>query len=211
MLETKRVYLERVGEIEFYYNHLQREENTAESILFRVQKANLILMLYNLVESTVSNSIKAIREAIHNNVDVNFDCLKAEIKKEILIDLKNATISAENFIKESRVISNDIIKLSFSIRAISNGNIDREAITRLSQVYGFNISNSDFEETGHGNTLEAIRKKRNDLAHGTYSFSQVGKEYSLQDLESLKNKTVKYLGNIVSNIESYLDTQSYKS
>lgn len=209
MQETKRILQERIIEIDEYYSYISSiNENQIDPTVFKILKANILLMLYNFVEAVVSNSVDAIRSGIHNDNDANFDCLKNEIKSQIIRDLKQ-NISPDNFVHLCSVISKDIIKMSFKKENISKGNIDRDVINSISLTYGFNVKNSNYVETGHGETLTVIKDKRNDLAHGTFSFAEIGKEYSIPDLEKLKNKTVKYLTFVVNEIEVYLTSKLY--
>lgn len=209
MNNVKIILAERTKEIGLYIEHLEFIESTSDKTLFKVMKANTLLMLYNLVEAVVSNSIDSIRHSIYQNRDVEFDCLKEKIKTQIIKDLKR-NISPENFVKQTTKISNDIIKLSFKKEIVSNGNIDLEKITELAGVYGFNIKGSNFEETGHGKSITDIKGKRNDLAHGTYSFSEIGKNYSMEDLQKTSNQSIKYLEYITTQIETYIQNQHYK-
>ena len=210
MIEVKQILTERKKEIDLYISHLSSIENDADKTLFKVMKANTLLMLYNLIEAVVSNSINSIRNSIYIDQSVKFDCLKEQIKIQIIKDLKK-NISPENFVKQTQKISNDIINLSFNKESISNGNIDLDKIKELSNIYGFTIKGSIYEETGHGNSITAIKGKRNDLAHGTYSFSEIGKDYSLEDIQKISNQTIKYLDFIILNIETYIQNQSYKN
>lgn len=210
MINVKNILIERRNEINLYVQHLFNIEAVADKILFKVMKANTLLMLYNLIEAVVSNSIDSIRDSIHTNPVVRFDSLKEQIKVQIIKDLKK-NISPENFAKQSLKISNDIIKLSFKRETISNGNIDLQRIKDLANIYGFEIMGSDYKETGHGKIITDIRGKRNDLAHGTYSFSEIGKNYSLEDIEKMSSQTIKYLDYITKNIETYIQNQQYKN
>lgn len=200
---------ERKIEITDYINHLSNVESTINNTLFKVMKANTLLMLYNLIEAVISNSIDSIRNSIYNSPEVEFDCLKEQIKIQIIKDLKK-NISPDKFVNQTVKISNDIIKLSFKKEGISNGNIDLEKIKELAQTYGFEISGSIYQETGHGSTITDIKGKRNDLAHGTYSFSEIGKDYSLPDLYKISSQTIKYLEFVASNIRIYLEQKHYK-
>jgi hypothetical protein len=210
MDNVKQILTERKKEIDLYLNHLTSVESDADKTLFKVMKANSLLMLYNLIEAIVSNSINSIRNSIYTDQTVKFDCLKKQIKIQIIKDLKK-NISPENFVKQTQKISNDIIKLSFKKENISNGNIDLDKISELSEVYGFIITGSDYKETGHGIAITDIKGKRNDLAHGTYSFSEIGKDYSLEDIQKISNQTIKYLDFITNNIETYIQQKHYKT
>ncbi|AZA73980.1 MAE_28990/MAE_18760 family HEPN-like nuclease [Chryseobacterium indoltheticum] len=209
MQVTKEIVTSRSTEIVSYLNYLQSiDEDNFDRTVFKILKANLLLMLYNFVESVVSNSIDAIRRNIYHNADANFDCLKNEIKIQILKDLKT-NMSPEEFVKSCTLITKDIIKLSFKKEKISKGNIDKEVINELSVIYGFNIRNSNYRDTAHGETLSTIKQKRNDLAHGTFSFAEIGKNYTTQDLEKITNQTINYLIFITQEIEIYLNEKKF--
>ncbi len=210
MIDVKQILINRKIEIELYIEHLRIIENKADQVLFKVMKANTLLMLYNLIEAVVANSINEIRNSIYSNKDIEFDSLKEQIKAQIIKDLKR-NVSPDNFVKQSQKISNDIIKLSFKKENISNGNIDRDRIIELANIYDFNVNGSDYKKTKHGETLYIIKDKRNDLAHGTYSFSEVGKDYSLFEIEKISIQTIEYLDFVINNIELYIQEQQYKT
>lgn len=164
-------------------------------------------MLYNLVESSISNAI----EEIHNNMHVNnttFDSLNIELKKVLIKQLKN-NINPHDFVIGINNLAIDIVKRCFQKRKISNGNIDNNTISKLGREYGFDV-NTTYATTKNGKCLEEIRGRRNDLAHGTFSFTEIGKEYTIEDLEKMKDETVNYLTEILSNINTYLINQQYK-
>ncbi|MFK7001306.1 MAE_28990/MAE_18760 family HEPN-like nuclease [Flavobacterium oreochromis] len=201
---TKQIILDRKSEIVNYLDYIKStDEDNFDRTVFKILKANLLLMLYNFVESVISNSIDEIRDTIYNDNNTTFDNLKKEIKIQIIKDLKT-NINAENFITSCMQISKDIIKYPFKKEKISKGNIDIEIIKELSLVYGFNIKDSNYLETGHGKTLSDIKIKRNDLAHGTYSFAEVGKDYTLTDLEKITTQTINYITFITDEISKYL-------
>ncbi|NEN91620.1 MAG: hypothetical protein F6K48_23030 [Okeania sp. SIO3H1] len=49
----------------------------------------------------------------------------------------------------------------------------------------------------------------NNLAHGIKSFAEVGKDKSADELIKIKNKVVKYLRQIIENIEIYINNREY--
>lgn len=202
------IFNERVREIELYYNFLKANLNNRSEIeLYKILRSNLILMLYNMVESTISNAI----EEIHNNMHVNnttFDSLNFELKKVLIKQLKN-NINPHDFVQSINNLATDIVKQCFQKRKISNGNIDNDTISKLGRDYGFNIRTT-YEETKNGKCLEVIRGRRNDLAHGTFSFTEIGKEYTIEDLGLMKDEAINYLNQILQNISVYLNNQNYK-
>ena len=210
MLSVKATFNDRVKEIDIYYNFLDSHlSSAADEDLKKILKSNLILMLYNLVESSISNAIEEIHIDIHRNF-VSFNILKSELKKVLIRFLKSEKgPSPDNFILHMSDIAIDIVKRCFKKQKISNGNIDNYSIRDLGKNYGFN-SNTTYSLTRNGLCLADIRGRRNDLAHGTFSFTEVGKEYSIEDLKKMKDETFNYLTEIIHNIDSYLKNQDYK-
>lgn len=208
MVNVKKTFQDRVTEIEVYYVFLDNYLNSStDRELSKILRSNLILMLYNLVESTVANAIEEIHNDIHSQ-NISFDSLNTQLKKVLIKQLKN-NINPHDFVISINNIAIDIVKRSFLKKKISNGNIDNNTISKLARDYGFSI-NTTYASTKNGKCLEEIRGRRNDLAHGTFSFTEIGKEYTLPDLEKMKNETICYLNEILTNIETYLTNKSYR-
>jgi hypothetical protein len=64
-------------------------------------------------------------------------------------------------------------------------------------------------ESRGGVALEDVKNKRNNLAHGTMSFVECGRDYTIEDLKKIKNETVFFLQNILSGMKNYYDNQLY--
>ena len=211
MTSVKTIFNERKNEINTYFDYLnQYQPQNADDSLFKILKSNLILMLYNLVESSISNAIEEIHNDIHLK-SASFNDLKTELKSLIINYIKN--VNSKKFVENINDIATDIIKHSFNTevkKKLFSGNIDSKKIKEFSDKYGFD-SNTDLTKTGQGNWLITIKDKRNDLAHGTYSFTEVGKDYSIQDLTSMKDKTINYIESILDNIEQYLLNDKFKN
>lgn len=210
MTNTKQILADRKNEIGSYVQYLMTIENTISGDLFKIFKSNTILMLYNIVEAVISSAIEDIRYSIHNDPTTSFDDLKVEIKVQIIKDLR-VNINAKDFINISSNLSTDIIKNSFKKDKISNGNINRKVVRELSEIYGFQVHGSDYSKTKDGTIINDIKSKRNDLAHGTFSFAEIGKDFSYQDVEDLSNCTINFLEFVIENIEVYLANKDYKA
>ena len=72
----------------------------------------------------------------------------------------------------------------------------------LSEIYGFQVQGSDYSKTKDGVVINDIKSKRNDLAHGTFSFAEIGRDYSYQDVEDLSNCTINFLEYIIGNMDT---------
>jgi hypothetical protein len=206
MIDVKNTFEQRKIEIEEYFRFLSKYiPANADDNLFKILKSNLLVMLYNLIESSISNAIEEIHNNIYSN-SISFNLLKEKIKTLIITNVKR--VNSDKFVAKITDIATDIIRHTFKREELFNGNVDSRKIKKLSEQYGFN-SYTDYERTKHGTHLVTIKDKRNDLAHGIYSFTEVGKEYTVQDLEDMKDKTINYISDILDNIELYLNNKEY--
>jgi len=175
------------------------------NLLTKTLKANSFLLLYNLIESSMRNAIEAIFDELKGK-KVSFNAVRVEIKKVVLENFKNR--SPNKIHSKIKDISLDIITAGFDSKKLFSGNIDRDEITKTARRYGFSFD-TDYAKTKHGENLYDIMEKRNDLAHGNKSFSEIGKSISIGDLLKIKNEVIEYIGQILKNIETYLNNKEY--
>lgn len=179
-----------------------------EPDLEKTLKASSFLLLYNLVEATMRNAIEAIFDEL-NTQSISFDQVRPEIRKIVLKNIKNLKESEEeNFFSEISNISVGIINAKCNTEKLFSGNIDHVLINNTAKAYGFSFK-TNYAKTGHGKDLEIVKVNRNYLAHGNKSFTEVGREKSARELVELKNKVIRYLKQILLNIEIYLNNQEY--
>jgi hypothetical protein len=176
-----------------------------DSELVKTLKANSFLLLYNLIESSMTNAIQAIFDKLINE-RVAFDSISIKLKKIVVENFKNR--SPQSVHTQMRDISLDIIKVGFNRKKLFSGNINAEKITKTAEQYGFS-HNTDYDTTKHGRSLHDIKEIRNDLAHGDKSFAEVGRGKSIEELIKIKDEVVEYIKQILNNIESYLISNQY--
>jgi len=85
--------------------------------------------------------------------------------------------------------------------------VDAKEIKNIAKKYGFS-SKTDVA-TRDGIDLLSIKKNRNDLAHGVMSFKEVGQNTSAENLVEISERVIKYLRQILENIDEYLVKQEY--
>ncbi|MEG4582281.1 MAE_28990/MAE_18760 family HEPN-like nuclease [Microcoleus sp. MON1_C5] len=176
-----------------------------DSELIKTLKASGFLLLYNLVESTMRNAIQAIFDELQGQ-RVSYDQIRPELKKIVLKNLKKR--DPDKIFSSITAISIDIIIAGFDKEDLFSGNLDGRKIRTTATEYGF-LHRTDSVKTGDGIDLLIIKSNRNDLAHGLKSFAEVGKDKTADELLEIKNKTVRYLRQILQNIEQYLSNQDY--
>ncbi len=226
MDSTRQDFNNRKVEIENYFNFLKifDADNTkiqylqaGEVITERINPefqitliANSFLILYNLIEATVRNSIIEIYNQVEED-EITYETLSENLKK-IWIKQKASKLRENNYrqdtLKESiseianDILNKEIIKLDKNNIDIS-GNLDAQKIRDLADSIGF-------QRTANGRNLVSIKEKRNRLAHGEHTFYDVGKDYTVNEIDNFKNETFDYLADVISNIEDYISSSNYK-
>ena len=177
-------------------------------------KANIIMMLYNAVESTVSQCLEKVHDRI-NAYNLKYEDLSDNIKKLIAvyyghsIDQANNVDSAmEHVLKFSDFINgNENISISYEELTkkyqMYSGNLDTREILNVLRRYGINFEQRCSE-------LKTIKDYRNKLAHGEESFEEVGRTLSVQQLQEMENRTFEYLEKMINEITKYLDEEQFK-
>ena len=226
MDNTKQDFAKRKTEIDNYFKllivfddddtklHYKNEEGIIieEKIQHQAQViliANAFLILYNLIESTVRNSIIDIYARIED-AEVSYENLTDNLKKiwikEITNDLKEANYRSDTlrdriFTLAEKILKREAILLSEEHIDFA-GNIDAKKIRELANTIGFDI-------TSNGRELEEIKNKRNRLAHGEQTFYDVGKDFSVTQIINFKNETFKYLSDVIEKIEKFITDKNY--
>ncbi len=227
MDSTRQDFEKRKEEIENYFKFLkifdddntklQYLSNGGEVVTERINTefqitliANSFLILYNLIEATVRNSIIEIYNKVEED-EITYETLSENLKK-IWIKQKANKLRENNYKQDTLreyiseiandILNEEIIKLDKNNIDIS-GNLDAQKIRDLADSIGF-------QKTANGRNLVSIKEKRNRLAHGEHTFYDVGKDYTVNEIDNFKNETFDYLADVISNIENYISSNNYK-
>ena len=218
MINVKETFEERKGEIEFYYSilvEIDKENSSIHTIdnarLFKIMKSNFILMLYNLVESTVSTGMLEIYESIKND-----SCTYKNMVQELQTIWRDAKVKQvyssstelKTYTNRVKDIVDDITTSAPFILEKGmlniNGNLNAGRIKHICDDHRIRYTVVDDD-----NKLEEVRKKRTSLAHGDESFSQCARDLTLSDLESIKDIIIRFLQGIIQGMEDYCDNKKY--
>lgn len=221
MINTRIEYNKRLREVELYFDTLKLldkghctincvdilgnlESKSIDTDLSTILKANGFILLYNLVEATIRNSIDAVLNSIHSST-VTFRELSEKLRKiwlkQELKGLNPDKNTKEILLMANTILENEILKFERDCINIS-GNIDAKRIREIIKQFGGN-------EISNGRNLKIIKEKRNNLAHGEFTFTEVGKDYSIQDLINYKNETQNYLSRVLDEVQDYINNQKY--
>lgn len=217
MNNTRLEYNKRLHEVEVYFETLKMLDNGSCSIkcidilgnettkeidseLSTILKANGFLLLYNLIESTIRKSIDAVITSMHTS-SVTFRNLSEELRK-LWIKQEGKNSNEEKIMSIAKIVlENGLLTFKKDFINIS-GNIDAQEIRKILKQVGGN-------EIRDGRCLKAIKDKRNHLAHGDFSFSEIGKDYTVRDLITYKDDTKDYLSKVLGEIQNFIDNQKY--
>lgn len=226
---VREVFNDRKNEIELYYqlidflDNIEKEdgEKSINDILFnkdieKIVRANALLMLYNLVESTLVNGIEEVYSVFRQD-GITYSQVRHEIKeiwfnyrfsnaydKKAHFDTYKKT--AEKII--TSIMLNEPLELDRKATGIS-GNLDADSIRDVCKKHGIQFKSP--EECHGGVKLGKVKEQRNQLAHGTLSFVECGRDFTVIDLHEIKIEVEKFLSGFIDAIELYYDKKEYLS
>jgi len=174
------------------------------------------LLLYNLIESTVYNSITNIFDEIKDEglkyVDIIEDVQKYWLTNFYKHDDKKtkATI-IETIMKVANQIFTHTISLA-SNEINYGGSLDAKNIFATAKSMKIDIANIQriYDKNIHGQILIDVKKKRNWLAHGEKSFIEVGSSSTFSQLDDARKYICDFLGEFISSVEDYIINKHYK-
>lgn len=201
-----------------------------DSELIRILKSNTILLLYNLVEGTISSVLNEFFGTL-NKESIKYSEYKNEIR-QIWIKYKHRSF-ATNEKKEVSYIVSTIEGVFDEIFLIEPKNIrDNELGTKIVHNYDAYVAETQSSEvsgnldarrirdifssyglpvnTNRCDPLLKVKNKRNSLAHGNETFAQVGSNFSTQELINMKNEIKLFLDVLLTQTDSYLSNKEYK-
>lgn len=210
-LENPRISANKIEDESVVETELQINSSKVDTL-----RSTTYLLLYNLIESTVYNSVISIFDEISDKGLKYFDIVE-DVQKYWLNNLykhddkkKKETI-IETIMNVAIQIFNDTIVLA-SNEINYGGSLDAKTIFATAKSMRIDVGNVRriYDENKHGQTLKEIKQKRNWLAHGEKSFIEVGSTSSYGQLEEAKSNVFDFLSEFISAVESYISNQQYK-
>lgn len=171
-----------------------------------VLRAGTFLVLYNLVEASIRASIEAIHDKITTS-DVPFGALVISLRKESVKWFKKKANPATSHTFDDFPAAFVAIALVLEDQFSLSGSVDSRAIRELGDCYGFSCETS--QPTRKGSDLLSIKRNRNDLAHGLKTYEEVGRDVTATELILLARRSMRYIGEILKNIDHYLENADY--
>jgi hypothetical protein len=229
MRSTRDTYSKRVAEIDLYYDALEQlDEELATPFgrsvdptkkykqdgFLKILKANALLMIYNLVESTALNGIEEIYDKLKAG-GATYPTVRKEIQ-DIWFSYKFKQVYQpeahfKSYMNKASEIVNSIIvgeTIELSRKALSfYGNLDADEIRKVCNSHGIHFEPGAVCKGGA--RLNDVKEKRNQLVHGTLSFAKCGSDYSFGDLLQIKDQTYVFLTGLLDGMQKYYDDEGY--
>lgn len=210
-LESPRISAYKVEDETIIETELQINSAKIDTL-----RSSTYLLLYNLIESTVYNSVVSVFDEISDKGLKYFDIVE-EVQKYWLNniykhdDKKKKETIIETIMNVAIQIFNDTIVLA-SNEINYGGSLDAQTIFATAKSMRIDIGNVHriYDINKHGQTLIEIKQKRNWLAHGEKSFIEVGSTSSFGQLEEAKDYVISFMSAFIESVENYIKTQQYK-
>lgn len=185
--------------------------------LTRTLKANAYLLLYNTVEAVMSQLLEEIHTEV-NESNVNLDDLNHKLYVLVIKTLNkegSTTIESDFGHPSSRaIVEYWLVDYTKRVKKNKNphfsGNLDSDTIKGIGRKYGFFNDEEDVGKKLTSKALETVRDYRNKLAHGEYSFSEIGKWRSFPEVEADAMSTLETLQNTIDVVNDFLITKQYR-
>ena len=211
----KQKYDENRTELDRFFNSNGGIKLTYQSFT-NILKSNLSLMIYNLIEFTVSHLIQTIYDTIKSEslsyTDVN-EYIRKIWTRAVLKSINDPNFKVSTFIDKNEEIINKILNrtaIDLHYRdTVPGGNLGGEDIRDLLKSHG--IVPDTHSENYRPDILNKIKKSRNDLAHGSVSFVEAVRDNSITDIEADLTVILSFLEEIMTNVSDYLNMEYYKN
>lgn len=209
--------LEFIDKIESYKkgehieNIIDGTKLTIDSDMQKCMRANTIILLYNLVESTFRNCIYHIYDAVHDNV-LCYKDLSDDLRK-VWLELK---FKNEMGIKKVRDLAKEISDNISAANVIydkipkgTSGNLELVVMIEISKKFGINFGKIPCKKDVE-NSLCFIKLQRNNLAHGNCTFSSIGSLVTYDELVRHKSNIVRFLRHIIKIFDEYVTSGRFR-
>lgn len=217
---------------EIYIESLLTQSNTfkLDSGLLKTLKSNTILLLYNLIEGTVNAVLNEFFSVI-NAKNLPYSQYKNEVRSlwvkykhrsfnvreksdanyivNAIASMMNEVVSIQpKSVKDSELGTRTIYNYdAYTAEINSNdisGNLDARKIKDIFLLYGLpSISLTC-------NSMLKVKNKRNSLAHGNETFSQVGATITIQELFRIKQEIKEFLDHLLEATRNYIDKEEFR-
>lgn len=197
-------------------DHQRRFEFSMNKELTHTLKANTYLLLYNVVEATLTQAMDEIHRAILNS-GADLDQLHPKLFLQVLRRFqrsKTDATTANTSIPSGRSLIkfwlDDYEKQERANRNyLFSGNIDGRKICEIGVDYGFASGDEVADSHLRHGSLFVAKNKRNQLAHGELSFRDCGRDLAQSQIESDAVSLLRCLRAFIRTVNDYLGQKRF--
>lgn len=200
----------------FFSDTLDYYSDTSFQKIINIMKSNLSLMVYNLIEFTVTNLMACIYDEIAEDqlpYEKVSQPIRALWRKSMLKGAKDPEAKYSTFIRKNEDIINAILNketISINVReTMPAGNLDGNIIDEVFTNHGIHIQRNS--KNFRPDILMDVKEHRNNLAHGSASFVDELRQKTLNDFQSNILVVENFLEELISLVEQYLTNGEYKA
>lgn len=199
---------------EFFYPENEGIHLTYQALI-NILKSNVSLMVYNIIEYTVTNLIDSIYDEIRVNhlsyIDVN-DSIRCLWRKTILKSVNDPNANFSTFLKKneeiiSAILCNNELNM-YAKNTLPGGNLDGISIKETFESHGIQVRTNS--RNYRPDILVGIKENRNNLAHGSVSFVEAMREDSIDDIKANETLVIGFLEELIETVSTYIEEQKYK-
>lgn len=232
-LET--AFNERLAEVEAYLGFLDELETAARSGApkfgiagnplspqqTQILRAGVFVQLYNLVEATVTRCLDALASASSNGAWKAAD-LNPQFRREWIkvVVAANKELNADNRLKYAVALADLLVQAApiqeFKLERGGGGNWTDANIEEVLKRVGLRLRLAPQVRAAAKRKfrddlgpLALVVKLRNDLAHGTISFTECGENETVTGLREISSNTAMYLRSVVRAVERFIDRHEF--
>lgn len=167
-------------------------------------KAQTLVILYNMVESTICECLNFIYDAVADE-HLTYADLTDEMRRMWTASCRRTGRVEMNWSEASKMP----LEAIFGTLAINtSGNIDIKKIYEIFGDHGCQIPEDRRNDCGYSFLI--VKNKRNRLAHGNEMFSQCGANYLYSDLVKMKQDITSFLAVVIDTTKRFVENKKYK-
>ena len=195
--------------IESHKNRPIIDPSTGQKLLVSQQvqcclKGQTLVVLYNLVESTVCECLNFIYDSVADD-----NLTYADLTDEMRIMWTASCRRAKRPEKDLSEAAKMSLNVTFSEIAVNtSGNIDIRKIFDIFKDHGCELDGSKRERFGQ--SFLTVKNKRNQLAHGNVSFSQCGSAFLYRELNQIRQDIESFLAIVVDTTKKFVEEKKYR-
>jgi hypothetical protein len=226
---------ERLSEVDAYLNFLAQLESAAHvgapkfegdanplsPRQIQILRAGVFVQLYNLVEATMTRCLDALSAASSSGSWRAADLIPAFRKEWIkVVVAANKEMNADNRLRYAVGLADVLVRAEplqgFKLDKGGGGNWNDTNIEDMLERVGLRLRLTPVVRAAAKRKfrddlgpLALVVKLRNDLAHGSISFSECGENETASGLREISHNTAMYLRSVVRAVERYIERHEF--